>query len=139
MNDTTLGCILQSLEIPLAQVKPIKENLYFKRSNGTYLLIQEAIDEDKALTIISNFLNRHNYTSYYTRYWREDGKTIYDVGSWSEFFVLAAADKIPADKVVGTEKDFVDKVKSPSIVEIDHGREVAELVSSMYPDKKKYL
>ena len=108
MNDIKLGCILQSLEIPLAKVIPI-QNLYFQRSNGNYLLIQEQVDEDEVLNIISNFLEKHNYKSYYIRYWHEDGKTIYDVGSWSEFFVLAAADKIPADKIEGTEKDFIER------------------------------
>lgn len=109
MDDIKLGCILQLLEIPLAKVIPMKQNLYFQRSNGNYLLIQEQVTEDEAMSVISNFLNRHNYTSYYTRYWREDGKTIYDVGSWSEFFVLAAADKIPTDKIEGTEKDFIER------------------------------
>ena len=109
MDDIKLGCILQSLEIPLAKVIPMKQNLYFQRSNGHYLLIQEQVDENDALDIISNFLEKHNYKSYYTRYWKKNGKTIYDVGSWSEFFVLAAADKIPADKIEGTEKDFIDK------------------------------
>lgn len=38
------------------------------------------------------FLAERNYKSYYTRMWRhtdEDGsfEQIYDVGSWSEFFV----------------------------------------------------
>ena len=109
MDDTKLGCILQSLEIPFAKIIPMKQNLYFQRSNGNYLLIQEQVDEDEALNIISNFLEKHNYKSYYTRYWHEEGKTIYDVGSWSEFFVLAAADQIPADKIKGTEKDFIER------------------------------
>ena len=86
------------------------KNLYFKRSNHHYLLIKENVKEEEAFKLVSDFLKRHNYTSYYMRTWGQDGKTIFDVGSWSEFFVLAAADKIPADKIDGTEKDFVDKV-----------------------------
>lgn len=31
--------------------------------------------------------NRKPFKSYYTRSWVEDGRTIFDVGSWSEFFV----------------------------------------------------
>ena len=109
MNDITLGCILQSLEIPIDNIKPLKQNLYFQRPNGNYLLIQEQVTEDEVMNVISNFLNRHNYISHYTRYWRENGKTIYDVGSWSEFFVLAAADKIPAEQIEGTEENFIDR------------------------------
>ena len=109
MNDITLGCILQSLEIPIANIKQLKQNLYFQRSNGNYLLIQEQVTEDEAMNVISNFLNGHNYTSYYIRYWQEDGKTIYDVGGWSEFFVLTAAEKIPAEQIEGTEENFIDR------------------------------
>lgn len=87
----------------------MNENLYFQRTNGTYLLIQENVSKDGALNIISDFLKRSDYTSYYSRYWAKDEITIFDVGSWSEYFVLAAADKIPQEKIVGTEKDFVDK------------------------------
>ena len=108
MDDIKLGCILQSLETPLVKILPL-ENLYFERSNGHYLLIKENVDKDEALTIISNFLKRHNYPNIYTRYWTSEGITHYDVGSWSEFFVLAAADKIPQEKVVGTEENFVER------------------------------
>lgn len=35
------------------------------------------------------FLDRHNYKSYYTRNWVEDGvRMMYDVGSHTEFFFL---------------------------------------------------
>ena len=35
---------------------------------------------------INKFLDDHHYKSYYTRIWHEDGRTKYDVGSWSQFF-----------------------------------------------------
>ncbi len=86
------------------------KNLYFQRSTGEYLLIRENIkDVDTALAEISAFLNRHNYKSYYTRYSIKDDIVTFDVGSWTEFFVLAAADKIDQDKIVGTEKNFIDR------------------------------
>lgn len=86
------------------------KNLYFKRSNDTYLLIKEnLVDEQVALAEVSEFLKRHNYTSYYIRFWTNADQTTYDVGSWSEFFVLAPADNHFKDRIVGTEKDFVDK------------------------------
>lgn len=86
------------------------KNLYFQRSNETYLLIKENVETiEEALKEISAFLERHNYNSYYTRYWTKADETTFDVGSWSEFFKLAPANSRFADLVVGTEKDFIDK------------------------------
>lgn len=81
-------------------------NLYFERSNGEYLLIKENVaDVETALQEIKEFCGRHNYTSYYIRYWCDkEGTATFDVGSYSEFFKLAK--ELP---VVGTEEDFVDK------------------------------
>lgn len=36
---------------------------------------------------IQKFLEEHNYKSYYTRSWEENGEMWFDVGSWSEFFI----------------------------------------------------
>ena len=86
------------------------KNLYFMRSNDTYLLIKENIpDIETALKEISAFLDRHNYKSYYTRYWNSGEITVFDVGSWSECFKLAAPGLLPAKDIVGTESNFVDK------------------------------
>lgn len=86
------------------------KNLYFQRSNETYLLIKEKVETiEEALKEISAFLERHNYNSYYIRYWTNADETTFDVGSWSEFFKLAPADSRFAELIVGTEKDFVDK------------------------------
>jgi hypothetical protein len=88
-------------------------NLYFQRANETYLLIKESVkDIDEALKEISAFLERHNYNSYYTRYWTNADETTFDVGSWSEFFKLAPADGRFAELVVGTEKDFIERKKN---------------------------
>ena len=83
------------------------KNLYFKRSTGGYLLIKENVaDVPEALKEIDAFLARHNYKSYYTRYWGdEDNGYTFDVGSWSEFFELT--DKRPP--IDGTEENFIDK------------------------------
>ena len=86
------------------------KNLYFMRSNDTYLLIKENIpDIETALKEISAFLNRHNYKSYYTRYWNSGEITIFDVGSWSECFKLAAPGLLPAKDIVGNETNFIDR------------------------------
>ena len=84
-------------------------NLYFQRSNGSYLLIKENVaDEQEALKEISEFLKRHNYNSYYTRMWYEDNGavTVFDVGSWTEFFKWAPAAAVTP---VGTEADFIER------------------------------
>lgn len=65
-------------------------NLYF-RKNGNDRLLKENINEDDARICIKEFLHERDYKSYYTRIWKhtyEHGfEQIYDVGSWSEFFV----------------------------------------------------
>lgn len=84
------------------------KNLYFQRSNGEHLLIQENLaNEDEALSVIADFIKRHNCNSYYTRMWYSGDIVMFDVGSWSEFFKLAKPEDI--ENVVGTEKDFIDK------------------------------
>lgn len=86
------------------------KNLYFQRANEIYLLIKENVETvEEALTEISAFLKRHNYNSYYTRFWTHGEETTFDVGSWSEFFKLAPSDSHFADRVVGNEKNFIDK------------------------------
>ena len=65
-----------------------KGDLYFKRSNGELILLAENINNDEAFKKIHNFLDQHNYKSYYTRVWQKDDTVWYDVGSHSEFFCL---------------------------------------------------
>lgn len=47
---------------------------------------------EETMTMISEFLKEHNFTSYYMRFWKEmkDGKSkyVFDVGSHIEFFIL---------------------------------------------------
>ena len=87
------------------------KNLYFQRSNETYLLIKENVETiEEALKEISAFLKRHNYEYHYIRYWTAgNDETTFDVGSWSEFFILAPSDSYFVDSVVGTEKDFIER------------------------------
>ena len=61
-------------------------NLYFQRSNGEHRLLAEDVTEDEAWREMKKFMNDHNFKSYYTNIWEEDGVKTYDVGSWSEFF-----------------------------------------------------
>ena len=85
------------------------KNLYFERANGTYLRIKSNVPEDEVFKEIHEFLDRHNFTSHYTRYWTNNGITTYDVGSWTEFFIYAPAELLDANKIVGTEQDFIER------------------------------
>ena len=62
--------------------------LYFQNSRGVERLIAEASNREEVVKEINKFLYDHNYKSYYTRVWEENGRLMIDVGSWSEFFYL---------------------------------------------------
>ena len=62
--------------------------LYFEDNKGDRREIGRPPSTEEAFKIINNFLEEHNYKSYYTRIWTQNGETYYDVGSWSEFFVF---------------------------------------------------
>ena len=67
--------------------------LYFKRTNGEYKLLASDIKniEDKKIgKTIHEFLDEHNFKSYYTRTWQDENEDyVYDVGSHTEFFILS--------------------------------------------------
>lgn len=67
-------------------------DLYFIRSNGEYKLLRENVTESQARMIIHQFLDEHNFKSYYTRTWNNGKGTIYDVGSHTEFFLWGFED-----------------------------------------------
>ncbi len=68
--------------------------LYFENGEGVSREIATCNTETDVIKEIHKFINEHNksksknnqFKSYYTRTWTENGKTWYDVGSWSEFF-----------------------------------------------------
>lgn len=62
--------------------------LIFENSFGKERVIAEVCDEKEAMKEINKFLDEHNYKSYYTRTWQKDNRKYYDVGSWSERFIL---------------------------------------------------
>lgn len=63
-------------------------NLYFIRSNGERRLVRGNIDPEKAIGYINEYTHslNPNYKIYYIRSWGENGGTMYDVGSHTEFF-----------------------------------------------------
>ena len=68
-------------------------NFYFERSNGERLLLAENVTQKAAFTVMQQFLDDHNYHSYYTRTWQRDNELWMDVGSHTEFFVLIYTEK----------------------------------------------
>lgn len=68
----------------------INLTLYFENSQGKRREIGKPKTEKEVFKIIHQFLDEHNFKSYYTRTWLNPDnelEKIYDVGSHSEFFI----------------------------------------------------
>ena len=64
--------------------------LYFKNSSGVRREIGRGAAEKDIFKIIHQFLDEHNFKSYYTRSWISSSnelEKVYDVGSHTEFFI----------------------------------------------------
>ncbi len=62
--------------------------LYFQNSRGEERVIAEPINREEVTKEINKFLADHNFKSYCTRVWEENGRLKFDVGSHTEFFYL---------------------------------------------------
>ena len=63
--------------------------LYFENSKGERKLIAEPTTEEEANKEIHKFCEERNFKIYYIRTWRDSNSLkVFDVGSWSEFFLL---------------------------------------------------
>ena len=78
--------------------------LYFENSHGVWRPIAECANKIDVAIAIKKFLDEHNYKSYYTRTWDEDGWRHYDVGSWSEFFHWQMSSEAKVPKVPKGDK-----------------------------------
>ena len=69
------------------------KNLYFERSNGTIKEIKMNIPEEEVMAEIHTAVAEMNpkYVIHYVRHWNTNGKTWYDVGSYTEFFFTEEA------------------------------------------------
>ena len=65
-----------------------KVKLIFQNSRGEERVIAEPSNREEVNKEINKFLDDHNFKSYYTRVWEENGRLIFDVGSHTEFFLL---------------------------------------------------
>ena len=64
-------------------------NVYFENSEGNKRIIGKNIPTRKdAFKCINEFLDDHNYKSYYMRTWYDGNYTVVDVGSHTEFFLI---------------------------------------------------
>ena len=61
--------------------------LYFQNSYGKHRLIGTPETTEESFKIFREFCTERNFKIYYVRSWSPNGKTIYDVGSHTEFFV----------------------------------------------------
>ncbi len=68
--------------------------LWFQNHNGEEKVIAECTNFEEVYAAIDKFIQECNekyrkkkpFVSYYTRMWNENGCTIFDVGSHTEFF-----------------------------------------------------
>ena len=63
--------------------------LYFENSRGERRIIAEPETEESAMETVHAFCEERNFKIYYIRSWRDNnGLKVYDVGSWTERFLL---------------------------------------------------
>ena len=62
--------------------------LIFRNSSREERVIAEVESATEMFNEINKFCEELNYKIPYTRGWEEDGRMFFDVGSWSEFFIL---------------------------------------------------
>lgn len=65
--------------------------LYFENCQGKRRLIGEPETRSAADEIIRAFCEERNFHIYYIRNWVQNGELVYDVGSWTEFFILSGS------------------------------------------------
>ena len=71
-----------------------KKNMYFKRKNGTYILLLKDCTEKDGWKAAHEFMTEHNFQAPYIRTWYDPSENKwFDVGSHSEFFVWGFIDK----------------------------------------------
>ena len=63
--------------------------LYFENSSNKRRIIAKPDTEQEAVDEINKFCEERNFKIYYMNIWRNDeGLKVFDVGSWTEFFIL---------------------------------------------------
>lgn len=62
--------------------------LIFQNSKHEERVIANPSNVEEVSKEIKKFIDDHNFKSYYTRVWEENGRIKFDVGSYTEFFYL---------------------------------------------------
>lgn len=62
--------------------------LIFQNSRHEERMIAEPSNVEEAHKEMNKFMDEHNFKSYYTRVWEENGRLKFDVGNHVEFFFL---------------------------------------------------
>ena len=76
-------------EVDLMGGSDLMLNVMFENSRGQLRTIGTVKNEESAFKVINDFLDDHNYKSYYQRTWNKDDKTtVVDVGSHTELFYI---------------------------------------------------
>lgn len=65
-------------------------NLYFQHSNGTVSLVSADATQENVFKLINQDVESRNknFNIYYIRSWTVKDITYFDVGSWSEYYLL---------------------------------------------------
>lgn len=64
--------------------------LYFLNAQGKRIKVAEAPDEQELFKRLQIELKKQKQPSHYLRYWLNDnGETMIDFGSWSEFYIIS--------------------------------------------------
>lgn len=65
--------------------------VYFIRANGQHVFLGDAATQEEAFAAMHRVMDAAKYEPPYWRSWiEEDGRTMYDVGSHTEFFYTKA-------------------------------------------------
>lgn len=65
-------------------------NLYFEHSNGTVSLVSSEATQENVVKLINQDVESRNknFKIYYIRSWTVEDITYFDIGSWSEYYLL---------------------------------------------------
>ena len=66
----------------------VKYNFYFQASNKERRPLAQCDSLSDCFCVMQQFMKERNYKSYYTRMWVNSSiEMVFDVGSWTEFFI----------------------------------------------------
>jgi len=77
----------------------IEYNFYFERSSNERVPLAQCDSLTDCWCVMQQFMDKHNYKHYYTRTWvNGNSEMVFDVGSWTEFFIWKIPDNVNMNK-----------------------------------------